>query len=52
MKIKVWIVLALLLIVGGGIFVIKISEEKRTAKKSDFFKNDLSKIRTDDGKKF
>ena len=51
MTVKAWIVLVFLVIVGG-ILVIKASEEKVAAQRSDFFKNDLSKIRTDNGKKF
>lgn len=52
MTVKAWIVLVFLVIVAGGVLVIKASEEKVAAKRSDFFKNDLSKIRTDNGKKF
>lgn len=52
MKVKVLIVLVLVLIVGGGILVINRNEVKEAPKRSDFFKNDLSKIKTDDGKKF
>lgn len=52
MKIKVLIVLVLVLIVGGMLVINNRVEVKETPKRSDFFKNDLSKIKTDDGKKF
>lgn len=52
MKVKVLIAVVLVLIACGGILVFSKNEVKVTPKRSDFFKNDLSKIKTDDGKKF
>lgn len=52
MTVKAWIVLVFLVIVGGGILVVKVREEKGAAQRPDFFKNDLSNIRTDNGEKF
>lgn len=52
MKIKVLIVFALVIIVGG-VIVIRVSQEKAPPpKKSDFLRNDLKNLDVTDGEKF
>jgi hypothetical protein len=53
MKVRILIILALVVIVGGGFLVIKLTQEKAPeVKKSDFLKNDLKNLDVNDGEKF
>ncbi len=52
MKIKLWLILILVAVIGGGIVVIKMSEDTKPKRKSDFFKNEAKDIDVKDGKQY
>ncbi len=51
MKVKILIILALVIALGGGVYFVSVNHEKEK-RKSDFFKNDLKDLDTTDGEKF
>ncbi len=51
MQLKLVILVVLAVLIGGFAWV-KMSEEKKVARKSDYFKDNASHLKTDDGKKY
>jgi hypothetical protein len=51
MKVKVWIVLVLITLLGSSVYFVSRKDEKEK-RRSDFFRNDLKNLNTTDGEKF